>query len=197
MTDSEAKVRVAFMRALVSSTERLDEPTRTLAREALVGVAEQVEAAPRFGWMPGEVNFDAVDQLTKTIGVPDTRRFFRELFGRVWQESSFLSTFVQGLVRMHPDPGAYLKYLDQGYRQIFRGFGRWATGKRTAKTSVGVLSEMPARCLTHNGIWVRYTAASLSTIYDLAGVDGRAEVIELDVENRRATLLFSWSSRAR
>ncbi|MEM7151396.1 MAG: hypothetical protein AAF799_01080 [Myxococcota bacterium] len=194
MPDPEPRIRVAFMRALVSSTERLEEPTRTLARDALADVTERVEAAPRLGWMSGDANFDAVDRLTEALGKADTRRFFRELFGRVWADSSFMSTFVQGFVRMHPDPGAYLKYLNPGFRQIFRGFGRWTVGERTANTSVAVLSEMPARCLDNGGAWIHYTAASLGTIYDLAGVEGHAKVVELDEQQLRATLRFFWSS---
>lgn len=65
--------------------------------------------------MPGDINFETCEIMTRTIGVDGTSDFFQQLWPRVWAESPFMSSFIQGVLRLHRDPGAFVKYLRVGY----------------------------------------------------------------------------------
>lgn len=192
MSRVEPKIRVGFMRMLVGSADKLDDPERERAKRALEDVSRRVHAAPMLGWMSGDANFEAVERLTEELGDEGASMFFRQLFSRVWSDASFMSAFVRGIIRMHPDPGAYLKYLQSGSRQIFRDFGTWEVRDRTEHSSIAQYVDAHPRCFAMDAAWMRLTAASLETLYDFAGVEGRVEVIDARPEEHRAVLQFDW-----
>lgn len=196
MARVEPKIRVGFMRMLVGSVDRLEGSTRERASVALEDVTRQVRAAPMLGWMTGNANFEAVERLTQELGDDGASDFFRGLFSRVWTDASFMSAFVRGIIRMHPDPGAYLKYLQPGSRQIFRDFGAWHIRDRTANSSIAEYVDVHPRCFVMDAAWMRLTASSLETLYDFAGVEGRVRVIDAFPDEHRAVLQFDWTPKS-
>ncbi len=191
----QPQIRVGFMRMLVGSVHRLEDPIREPASAALEDVTRRVHAAPMLGWMPGDANFEAVERLTEALGDEGASDFFRRLFSRVWTDASFMSAFIRGIVRMHPDPGAYLKYLQPGSRQIFRDFGTWQVRDRTSTSSIAEYVDAHPRCFAMDAAWIRLTAASLETVYDFAGVEGRVEMVDASPDDHRAVLRFDWQPK--
>ena len=180
------------MRMFLQAMERLPEPDRSRLKANMAPVYARVMDAPVLGWMPGEVNYDACDVLTETLGKDGARDYFRQLYRRVWAEAPFMSGFVQGVARMHRDPGALFKYLRPGYPQIFRHFGVWTILDRQQNRVLAELKEIPARTFEHDALWLDYVAASLETMFDLMNAEADAKVISKDRDAGTAVFEFVW-----
>lgn len=160
----------------------------------LADVRRQIATAPVLGWLPGQVNIDTIDAITVRLGQPEGERFFQRLWPRVWGESPFMSSFVQGILRLHRDPGAYVKQVGRGYPQVFRNFGRWTVERDGQQRALGRLEDVPAGCFAHDAAWLHYVAVSLVTLYDQAGHVGDARVIEADAGRGAAVFEFTWAA---
>ncbi len=55
------------------------------------------------------------------------------------------------------------------------------------------LRDAPARCFVDDGVWLRYVADSLITLYEAGGHQGTVNVAEKNAERRDAVLEFRWT----
>ncbi len=159
----------------------------------LASIRDQVAAAPALGWIDGDVNFDTCETMTRVIGREATSDFFRQLWPTVWKESPFMASFVQGILRVHRDPGAYVKYLRVGYPQVFKNFGHWSVEVYEKQHALARLREAPDRCFVDDAAWVHYVAVSLSTLFEAGGHQGQVAIAELHPLENTATLEFTWA----
>lgn len=192
MGTGEPQVRVGYMRMMFDQIDRHDAPGMDAVVADLAATREQVMRSGGLGWLPGAVNLDTIDALTVRLGRPEGERFFQLLWPRVWADAPFLSNFTQGILRMHRDPGSYLKYIQRGFPQVFRNFGDWKLGERGTGVARATLVGAPVGCFHHDAAWMHYTAASLVTLYDQGGHAGEVRLVDLDPVRRAAQFEFRW-----
>ncbi len=138
---------------------------------------EAIEAAGVMAWLPARINLDATAAVAESLEPAAADRFFRSLYGVVY-DTSLLSGFVRSVIRLFGrDPGGYAKMVSRAYPLIFRGVGQWARVDRGEHFAVLRLFELPPEFAAHEH-WPRSVAASLGSMIDLARCEGEGRVVE-------------------
>jgi len=172
------QVRARYMQTFVAAVDAL-EPADASAIRATLGAStlEAIESAGITTWLDAAANLDATTAVSEQLGAQAREVFFRRLFTLVY-DTSLLSTFVRGLVRMFgTDPTGYAKMVARGYGLIFRGVGHWKLVDRGEQTAVMSLADLPPAFAQHR-YWPEAAVASLASVFDLAQRSGTAEIVE-------------------
>jgi hypothetical protein len=193
MSDAPS-VRAGFMRMFLAAVDEL--PAADAVRIRGLVTAEHlraVEEAPLVGWVPAAANFAMTAAVVEVLGMDGAKTFFRGLFRQVWK-APFFRAVVEGVARlMGADPGAYFKHLPRSYPILFRGFGVWEPRERAPNHATFEIIDVIAPCFAADARWIRCAAASIETVYELAGRSGTSELLEIDPVRGRITVRFSWT----
>src|SRR5690606_22378157 len=144
--------------------------------EVLAGVSPdslaQIESATRIDWLDAERNFELTRGLTRVMGIPAGERFFHRMYAEVFDGPVF-SALMRGIKAMGAkNPGSFLKHGARGYAMVFRGVGHIEISHRDEHSILFDFHDLPRECFEPELSWVRYSASTYLSAFDLTDTPG-------------------------
>lgn len=186
----EPLVRARHLKSTLAAADR--SRVRDGVRAALPqGLAEAIEAANGFDWLPAANDVALVRAIHGALGDVEhdafSRRVIREAF-----EGPLLGALVASGLRLFSGalvPAAH--WIPRGWALVFRDCGEWKV-ELMAPGAVDLdLRELPPVCV-QDSVWPRSVASSLSALLDLARVAGTVRLTALDAAAGAASYQIRW-----
>jgi hypothetical protein len=163
---------------------------RVFARVSAVTLA-RIREASAFDWLPLALDLELSAALEAELG-PDSARACARTSVLETVRSPLLDPLLRGVQALFSlEPASLLRQAPRAWKTVYRDAGevRYEIGEGAER--VLRFSELP-REVVGNRLYLESIAGAFESLYTLCKVEGSVEVVGVDVEGRRAELLFSW-----
>ena len=179
------------MKQLLGSVNRLPDPVRTRVRARAEVAVSTIEQAGRLSWLPFSANYELTAALDAELGREGMEQFFHDAFFDVW-ESPLLKALTEFVLRLvGRDPAVATRYFSRGFPQLFRDCGQWESGDVGEGVADVFFQGFPPVCLDDGAMWLYSVRGSLSSMFDLAKIDGEV-LVAVEAETRTARYQLRW-----
>lgn len=187
-------VRGRYMQTFLQRVDQLPEVDRNRIRGALGEAAcAAIEQAHALTWLPFDYNLSLTRAVGQTLGPRRTDLFFREVMLDAFQ-SPLLKTLVDSVVRLlGTDTGVFLGWVSKAFELMFKNVGSWEVVERDSESASLQVTGLPPEALDDT-IWLASVASSLSSLFELAKVQGATTMRTVDRERAQVIYRLRWAT---
>jgi hypothetical protein len=184
----------SFVQGTLDAIAKVDADLGRRVRESLrPASAETLRSASRISLIPADIDVEITEHLFALAGRERARTILRDALASTF-ESPLFGRFLQTALRLRGrDPGRLFGWCSKVWNQIYRDAGDMsfvAIGDCEGRLE---MHNLPT--VMRNATYLDGTAATVSAIFAILGVDGAAELGTLDTATGRAVITAVWEPR--
>jgi hypothetical protein len=150
-----------------------------------------IRGAGRLDWLPLALDLELSATIIEQLG-PELDRSRSRACVRSHLDQPLLRPFVYGVETLFGrTPAAMIAAVPRGWPMLYRNAGALRYEVTGALRRVLIYQDMP-RSLAEQPSYLDAIAASLESLFDLCGVDGRVTVERVDAAARTADFVCEW-----
>jgi hypothetical protein len=184
----------SFIQGTLEAIDRHDADLGRRVRDGLRPASrEAIAGASRIAFLDIELDVEVTELLYRLAGPERARAVLRANLAETFA-SPILRSFITMALRLRGrEPARLLEWSSKVWGQIYRDSGSIAFVPVGASEGRFELIGLPPAIAEH-GDYVDGIAASMSAVFDLLEVDGRAELKAVDPATGRAIISAFWET---
>jgi len=193
-TPANPRMVSSFVEGTLDAIAKADADLGRRVREGLRPESvETLRSASRISLVPVEIDIEITELLFALAGRERARAILRDTLASTF-DSPLFGTFLQGALRMRGrNPGRLFGWCSKVWNQIYRDAGDMRFVPIADCEGRLEMERLPA--VMRNATYLCGTAATVSAIFSILGIEGAAELGTLDVDTGRAVITAVWEPR--
>ncbi|MGH0032637.1 MAG: hypothetical protein ACQGVC_22825 [Myxococcota bacterium] len=192
--DAGPRMAASFVQGTLDSIARADADLGRRVRQGLrPETLETLGSASRISLIPVEIDVEITEQLFAHAGRDRGRAILRDALASTF-ESPLFGSFLQTALRLRgSNPGRLFGWCSKVWNQIYRDAGDMhfvPVGDSEGRLQLERLPEVMC-----NDTYLDGTAATVSAVFSIVGVEGTARLGALDASIGRAVISAAWEPR--
>jgi len=188
---ADPRMVTSFVQGTLDAIAEADADLGRRVREGLrPESAETLRSASRISLIPVEIDVEITELLFALAGRERARAILRNALTSTF-ESPLFGTFLQGALRLRgSNPGRLFGWCSKVWNQIYRDAGDMQFVPISDCEGRLEMERLPT--VMRNATYLGGTAATVSAIFTILGLEGTAELGTLDTATGRAVITAAW-----